>query len=100
MLCRVVARTNADLQRVLDALVSAEGVVRSTTVISLATQVPYRVLPLVRAAAGASGQGAFDARPLSGAGPEASFNHVTCDYSVFDGEGYLGMHKCCAMAVV
>jgi DNA-binding Lrp family transcriptional regulator len=50
MLCRVVARTNADLQRVLDAIVSAEGVVRSTTLISLAAQVPYRVLPLVRAA--------------------------------------------------
>ena len=31
MLCRVVARTNADLQRVLDAIVSAEGVVRSST---------------------------------------------------------------------
>ena len=51
MLCRVVARTNADLQRVLDAIVSTEGVVRSATLISLATQVPYRVLPLVRAAA-------------------------------------------------
>jgi len=50
MLCRVVARTNADLQRVLDAIVSAEGVVRSATLISLAAQVPYRVLPLVRAA--------------------------------------------------
>ena len=51
MLCRVVARSNADLQRVIDAIVSAEGVVRSATLISLATQVPYRVLPLVRAAA-------------------------------------------------
>ena len=51
MLCRVVARTNADLQRVLDAIVSAEGVVRSSTLISLATQVPYRILPLVRVAA-------------------------------------------------
>jgi DNA-binding Lrp family transcriptional regulator len=51
MLCRVVARTNADLQRVLDAIVSTEGVVRSATLISLATQVPYRVIPLVRAAA-------------------------------------------------
>ena len=48
MLCRVVARSNADLQRVIDAIVSAEGVVRSATLISLATQVPYRVLPLVR----------------------------------------------------
>jgi DNA-binding Lrp family transcriptional regulator len=51
MLCRVVALGHADLQRVLDAIVSAEGVVRSSTVISLAAQVPYRVLPLVRAAA-------------------------------------------------
>ena len=50
MLCRVVARSNADLQRVLDAIVSTEGIVRSATLISLATQVPYRVLALVRAA--------------------------------------------------
>ena len=48
LLCRVVARSNADLQRVIDAIVSAEGVVRSSTLISLAAQVPYRVLPLVR----------------------------------------------------
>jgi DNA-binding Lrp family transcriptional regulator len=54
MLCRVVARGHADLQRVLDAIVSAEGVVRSATVISLAAQVPYRILPLVRAAAAAA----------------------------------------------
>jgi DNA-binding Lrp family transcriptional regulator len=54
MLCRVVARTNADLQRVLDAIVSTEGVVRSATLISLAAQVPYRVLPLVAAAAAAA----------------------------------------------
>jgi DNA-binding Lrp family transcriptional regulator len=52
MLCRVVARTNADLQRVIDAIVSAEGVVRCATLISLAAQVPYRVLPLVRVAGG------------------------------------------------
>lgn len=51
MLCRVVARSNADLQRVLDAIVSTDGVVRSATLISLATQVPYRILPLVSAAA-------------------------------------------------
>jgi len=55
MLCRVVARSNADLQRVLDAIVSTEGVIRSATLISLATQVPYRVLPLVRAAASSVG---------------------------------------------
>ena len=49
MLCRVVARTNADLQRVIDAIVGVAGVVRASTVIALATPVPYRVLPLVRA---------------------------------------------------
>jgi DNA-binding Lrp family transcriptional regulator len=54
MLCRVVARSNADMQRVLDAIVSTEGVVRSSTLISLATQVRYRVLPLVRSAAEAA----------------------------------------------
>ena len=52
MLCRVVAKTNADLQRVIDAIVDVAGVVRASTVIALATPLPYRVLPLVRAAAG------------------------------------------------
>ena len=56
MLCRVVARTNADLQRVIDALVEVAGVVRTSTVIVLDTPVPYRVLPLVRAVAAAPGQ--------------------------------------------
>jgi DNA-binding Lrp family transcriptional regulator len=51
MLCRVVARTNADLQRVIDAIVGAAGVVRASSVIALATPVPYRVLPLVRTVA-------------------------------------------------
>jgi DNA-binding Lrp family transcriptional regulator len=54
MLCRVVARTNSDLQRVIDAIVAVAGVVRASTVIALATPVPYRVLPLVRAAAGST----------------------------------------------
>jgi DNA-binding Lrp family transcriptional regulator len=51
MLCRVVARTNADLQRVIDAIVEVPGVVRTSTVIALAAPVRYRVLPLVRAVA-------------------------------------------------
>ncbi len=51
MLCRVVARTNADLQRVIDAIVDVPGVLRTATVIALAEPVGYRVLPLVRAAA-------------------------------------------------
>jgi len=51
MLCRVVARDNADLQRVIDAIVDVPGVVRTSTVIALAAPIDYRILPLVRAAA-------------------------------------------------
>ena len=40
---RVVARSNADLQRVIDAVLAVPGIVRSSTVIALATQVAYRV---------------------------------------------------------
>jgi len=49
MLCRIVARSNADLQRVIDAIVDAEGVVRTSTVIALDHPLPPRVLPLIRA---------------------------------------------------
>lgn len=48
MWCRLVARSNADLQRVIDRVLSNDGIVRSTTVIALAAQVRYRVLPLAR----------------------------------------------------
>lgn len=48
--CRVVARGNADLQRVIDDVLAHGAIERSTTVISLAEQVPYRVLPLARVA--------------------------------------------------
>ena len=50
MFARIVARSNADLQRVIDRVVDFEGVVRTSTVIALATQIPYRVQPLVRLA--------------------------------------------------
>jgi DNA-binding Lrp family transcriptional regulator len=53
MLCRVVARSNADLQRVIDAIVALDGVVRTSTVIALAAPLPLRVLPLINAAVGA-----------------------------------------------
>lgn len=45
--CRVVARSNADLQRVLDLVVSYPGVERAASMITLATQIDHRVLPLV-----------------------------------------------------
>jgi DNA-binding Lrp family transcriptional regulator len=51
--CRCVACSNADLQRVIDAVVAVEGIVRTATVIALATQIPYRTVPLLRAAADA-----------------------------------------------
>jgi len=51
VLCRVVARTNADLQRVIDSIVSLPGVVRTSTVIALATAVGYRTTPLVEVTA-------------------------------------------------
>lgn len=49
MWCRVVARSNADLQRVIDEVLHHPGVDRSTTVIALATQIPHRTGPLARA---------------------------------------------------
>ena len=54
LLCRVVARSNADLQRVIDQVVATDGIGRTSTVIALATQVPHRVLPLVTEAARSS----------------------------------------------
>jgi DNA-binding Lrp family transcriptional regulator len=48
MWARVVARSNADLQRVIDQVLGHDGIDRSTTVIALATQIPFRMLPLVR----------------------------------------------------
>ncbi len=56
VLCRVVGRSNQDLQRVIDAVVAVDGVVRTSTVIALDTPIPTRLLPLVRqAAAGQAG---------------------------------------------
>jgi DNA-binding Lrp family transcriptional regulator len=54
LLCRIVARSNADLQRVIDRIVAYDGIRRASTHIALAEQIRYRVLPLVEAAAGAS----------------------------------------------
>jgi DNA-binding Lrp family transcriptional regulator len=50
VMCRIVARSNADLQRVIDQVVGYEGIVRASTIIALEEQIPYRVLPLVNAA--------------------------------------------------
>ena len=51
LMVRVVARSNTDLQRVIDLVLGDPAIVRSSTVIALATQVPYRVLPLANVVA-------------------------------------------------
>jgi len=51
MWARVVARSNTDLQRVIDQVLADRGIERSTTVIALAGQIHHRVLPLARTAA-------------------------------------------------
>jgi DNA-binding Lrp family transcriptional regulator len=47
IMVRLVARSNADLQRVIDVVVSSPDVVRAATVIVLATEIPPRVRPLI-----------------------------------------------------
>jgi DNA-binding Lrp family transcriptional regulator len=48
--CRVVARTNDHLQQVINRIVEVQGINRTTTVIALSEQIPWRVLPLVERA--------------------------------------------------
>ncbi|MFC5054976.1 Lrp/AsnC family transcriptional regulator [Saccharothrix xinjiangensis] len=47
LFARVVARSNADLQRVIDSIVDVPGVQRMSTSIALSTPVPPRVRPLL-----------------------------------------------------
>ena len=50
LMCRIVARSNADLQRVIDEIVTYEGILRASTIIALAEQIAYRTMPPVKAA--------------------------------------------------
>jgi DNA-binding Lrp family transcriptional regulator len=68
MFARIVARSNTDLQRVIDLVVDFEGVVRTSTVIALATQIPYRVQPLVGLGRAESADPAGAAHRTSGRG--------------------------------
>ena len=47
LMVRLVARSNADLQRVIDLVVASPSVVRASTVIVLSTEIPPRVTPLL-----------------------------------------------------
>ncbi|MDF9813464.1 Lrp/AsnC family transcriptional regulator [Streptomyces sp. SPB162] len=51
MFCRLVARSNADLQRVIDRVVGFDGIVRASTAIVMENPVPLRIIPLVEQAA-------------------------------------------------
>ncbi len=51
LFCRLVARDNDDLQRVIDDLVADDDITRTSTVVALACVLEHRVLPLVEAAA-------------------------------------------------
>lgn len=54
--CRLVARSNAHLQQVINSMLEVQGIMRTSTVIALSPQIPYRVLPLVEAVTGTRGQ--------------------------------------------
>ncbi|MEN2739477.1 Lrp/AsnC family transcriptional regulator [Microbacterium sp. X-17] len=50
LLIRVVARSNADLQRVISGILSEPGISRTSTVIALETTIEHRSVPLVESA--------------------------------------------------
>lgn len=50
LMVRVAARSNSDLQRVIDLVVADESVTRTSTTIVLRTQIPSRTLPLLEKA--------------------------------------------------
>lgn len=81
------------LQRVLDAIVSAEGVVGSATLTSLATQARYRILPLVPAAASDGAQRPHDDLHQIRFGPGGSF-HCYPDNGALFGAAERGMLTC------
>ncbi|CAN5301936.1 Lrp/AsnC family transcriptional regulator [soil metagenome] len=47
LLARIVARSNDDLQRVIDSVVADDDIVRTSTYIALTAHIPYRTRPLV-----------------------------------------------------
>ncbi|UPO78711.1 Lrp/AsnC family transcriptional regulator [Arthrobacter sp. Helios] len=56
LIARVAARSNSDLQRVIDSMVATGTVLRSSSVIVLNTHFEGRMLPLLHAAAGLEAQ--------------------------------------------
>ena len=52
LMCRIAARSNADLQRVIDEIATYERTLRAPPRVALAEQDPYRPPPLARPAGG------------------------------------------------
>ncbi len=50
MLCRIVARSNSDLQQVIDSVVGHDAIVRTSTSVAMSNPIGFRVLPLVQLA--------------------------------------------------
>lgn len=63
LVVRIAAASNAQLQDLIQDLLSVPGVVRTTTVIVLTTPVPYRVQPLLLHLTRGTGRGRAGARP-------------------------------------
>jgi DNA-binding Lrp family transcriptional regulator len=57
LLCRVVARNTAHLQEIIARVLASPAVQRTDTTIALSTQIPYRIEPLLRAAAAPESRG-------------------------------------------
>ncbi|WP_330059766.1 Lrp/AsnC ligand binding domain-containing protein [Paenarthrobacter sp. Z7-10] len=55
LMARLAARSNSDLQRVLDAIIATRTVQRSSSVLVLNTHFQGRTLPLLEAAANLPG---------------------------------------------
>jgi DNA-binding Lrp family transcriptional regulator len=47
MLCRVVAKDNADLERVVQQIIAVPGVIRSRTEVVLSRRIELRITPLI-----------------------------------------------------
>lgn len=47
LVCRIVARSNADIEHLVQRILELPGVVRTRTEVALTERIPYRVLPLL-----------------------------------------------------
>lgn len=62
LFARIVARSNPDLQRVIDTVVADDDIVRTSTSIALSAHIPYRTAPLLERVRDESGRAATVSR--------------------------------------